>query len=110
MDSQSRRSATLLALAQVAATLFLYMVAALAGGVFRYAYGTINEVPPFAQNAKIISLCLLPIPMIWLYAALCLQGKPRETLLSIVFYSGFFYVVFLLIWIGWLFVRLFSRI
>ena len=92
MDIQSRRAATIMALAQTGATFVVYMVATFVG----------------ADRAQTISLCLLAVPLVWLFLVLYLQDKGKEIRLAILFYAGYPYVILLLLWAAWLFSTLFG--
>jgi hypothetical protein len=106
MDIESKRLATIMALAQVAATFFVYMMALFVGGMCKKTW---EFVPKYASHSQMAALCLLALPFVWLAWVFHLQSKGKETLLWMVFYAGFPYVVCLLIWGGWLFSTLFMR-
>lgn len=103
MDIQSRRAATIMALAQVGATFVVYMMATFIVGMGKRE----GYVWPFAERSQTIALCLLAIPFVWLFLVLYLQDKGKEIRLAILFYAGYPYVIFLLLWAARLFSSLF---
>lgn len=107
MDMESRRAATIIALAQVAATFGVYLMVLFVTAPYRKSGGYIPRDLAILQST---GLFLLAIPLGWICLALRLQPRGRDLRLGLVFYGGILYAVILLVAMVMLFARSFGEV
>lgn len=103
MDMESRRAATIVALAQMGATFSAYLVVLFVSSLIQKSDHYVPEDLAFLRSNGLI---LLAIPLGWICLVMRLQARGRDLLLGMVFYGGIAYVIGLMISAALVFGRL----